>query len=70
MWKQKAIMETKWQQHNQYAQNLYQAVAIKSIKYNIKTITSKKLQALLVIDTQYHNNHSYGYEIPHNPKQL
>ena len=33
MWKQKAIMETKHQQHTQYAQNLYQAVAIKTSKY-------------------------------------
>ena len=33
MWKQKAIMETKRQQHTQYDQNLYQAVAIKSLKY-------------------------------------
>ena len=33
MWKQKAIMETKRQQHNQHAQNLYQAVPIKSLKY-------------------------------------
>ena len=33
MWKQKAIMETKRQQHTQYAQNLHEAVAIKSLKY-------------------------------------
>ena len=49
MCKQKAIMKTKQQQHTQYAQNLYQAVDIKYIKYTFKNILSKKLQALLVI---------------------
>ena len=40
MWKQKAIMETKRQQHNQYAQNLYQAVATKSLKYIKQKVSS------------------------------
>ena len=47
--KQKAIMYTKRQQHTQYAQNLYQGVAIKSLKYTFKNTPSKKLQGLLVI---------------------
>ena len=40
MWKQKAIMETKRQQHTQYAQNLYEAVAIKSLKYTKQKTSS------------------------------
>ena len=40
MWKQKAIMETKRQQHTQYAQNLYEAVAIKSLKYTQQKASS------------------------------
>ena len=44
MWKQKAIMETKRQQHTQYAQNLYEAVAIKYIKYTFKNIPRKSFK--------------------------